>query len=535
MDLNNPLPAVGGSLIIREFWPLFDTVSFASTVLARSFLSFKITKSLSLAMSKKALRSRAFQRATLQSESYRTAGMLCFLAALGIFVIARAIAIPDRLIAALQLAFLAVVIAHEFLMVRAIRKGLRDEKEMAADKWMLNVFLESQIPTVALFLLLGGPWLSPFQVLVAPAVLIYFLLIILSTLRLSPILTMLTGVLSALGYLFVTFYTTTFYQASADALPTTVYFIYAGLILTGGILAAVVAGRIRTHVVAALREAELKSQLDQVNHDLDIARSIQQDLLPAESPKLEDFDIAGWNKPANQTGGDYFDWQSLPDGRLAISLGDATGHGIGPALVSALCRAYARASLVADSEHHQVLDRLNRLLAEDLSANRFVTFALLFLDPEKAEVEVLSAGHGPILCYRHATQEIENLEAQGIPLGMIAGVSYENALVRRLAPNDMIVLVTDGFYEWENRKGEEFGLQRLDSTIRHSRDCSAEEVISKLRSAVEEFCGGTEQRDDLTAVVLKRKAVTTRIGKRRDSRRSTEAPVFVEVGDSYQQ
>src|SRR6185369_15728278 len=233
MDLNNPLPAVGGSLIIREFWPLFDTVSFASTVLARSFLSFKITKSLSLAMSKKALRSRAFQRATLQSESYRTAGMLCFLAALGIFVIARAIAIPDRLIAALQLAFLAVVIAHEFLMFRAIRKALRDEKEMAADKWMLNVFLESQIPTVALFLLLGGPWLSPFQVLVAPAVLIYFLLIILSTLRLSPILTMLTGVLSALGYLFVTFYTTTFYQASADALATTVYFIYAGLILTG--------------------------------------------------------------------------------------------------------------------------------------------------------------------------------------------------------------------------------------------------------------------------------------------------------------
>jgi serine phosphatase RsbU (regulator of sigma subunit) len=462
--------------------------------------------------------------------------MLCFLAALGIFVIARAIATQDRLIAALQIAFLAVVIAHEFFTWRAIRKALRDEKEMAPDKWMLNVFLESQIPTVALFLLLGGPWLRPFQVLVAPAVLIYFLLIILSTLRLSPILTMLTGVLSALGYLFVTFYTTTFYRNSetqTDALPSTVYFIYAGLILTGGILAAVVSGRIRSHVVAALSEAELKSKLDQVNHDLDIARSIQQDLLPAESPKLEDFEIAGWNEPANQTGGDYFDWQSLPDGRLAISLGDATGHGIGPALVSALCRAYTRASLVVDDEHHQVLDRLNRLLADDLSANRFVTFALLFLDPLKGEVEVLSAGHGPILCYRHATREIENLEAQGIPLGMIAGVSYENALVRRLAPNDMIVLVTDGFYEWENRKGEEFGLQRLESAIRQSHDCSAEEVIAKLRFAVEDFCGGTEQKDDLTAVVLKRKAVATRIDERRDSRRSNE--VFVEVGDSYPQ
>jgi hypothetical protein len=76
---------------------------------------------------------------------------------------------------------------------------------------------------------------------------------------------------------------------------------------------------------------------------------------------------------------------------------------IGPALVSALCRAYARASLVVDDEHHHVLDRLNRLLADDLSANRFVTFALVFLDPTTSEVEILSAGHGPILLYRRYT------------------------------------------------------------------------------------------------------------------------------------
>jgi serine phosphatase RsbU (regulator of sigma subunit) len=489
-------------------------------------------------MSEEALRSRAFERATLQSESYRTAGVLCFLAALAIFVIARGVATQNPRIAALQIAILVIVITHEVFMLRAIRKALRDEREIGPDKWMLNVFLESQIPTVALFLLLSAAWLRPYQVLVAPAVLIYFLLIILSTLRLSPVLTTLTGILSALGYLFVSFYTTTFYQdsvARSDALPSAVYFIYAGLILTAGVLAAFVAGRIRSHVVAALREAELNSKLEQVNHDLEIARSIQQDLLPAESPKLEDFEIAGWNEPANQTGGDYFDWQQLPDGRLAISLGDATGHGIGPALVSALCRAYARASLVVDDKHHQVLDRLNSLLAQDLAANRFVTFALVFLDPKTSEVEILSAGHGPILYYKHATRELENLEAQGIPLGMISGVSYESALVRRLAANDMIVLVTDGFYEWENRRDEEFGLQRLESVIRQSHDCGAEELISKLRFAVEDFCGGTEQKDDLTAVVIKRKAVAIPADGRRDASRSTDAKVFVEVGDSYPQ
>jgi serine phosphatase RsbU (regulator of sigma subunit) len=106
--------------------------------------------------------------------------------------------------------------------------------------------------------------------------------------------------------------------------------------------------------------------------------------------------------------------------------------------------------------------------------------------------------------YKYDTDKIESLEAQGIPLGMIAGISYEKAEVRRMAAGDMIVLVTDGFYEWENPHGEEFGVGRLETTIRQARDSSAAEIIAKLRAAVESFCQGTEQKDDLTAVVLKR-------------------------------
>jgi serine phosphatase RsbU (regulator of sigma subunit) len=486
-------------------------------------------------MSQDALKSEAFQRAVLTSEAYRSTGLIFLLGALAILAIARGLATGNSPIVVVEFVFLALIIAREVVTLRKMKGALRGEREIAPNKFVLNVFLESQIPTVALFLLLGGPWLSPFQALVAPAFLIYFLLVILSTLRLSPALSVLTGLLSAIGYLLVTFYTAIRFQnteARSDALPMIVYFMYAGLILTGGILAAVVASRIRTHVAAALRQVELTNQLEQVNHDLDIARSIQQDLLPDQSPSLENFEVAGWNEPANQTGGDYFDWQSLPDGRLAISLGDATGHGIGPALVSALCRAYARASLFAEDKHYQMLDRLNRLLTDDLSTNRFVTFALIFLDPKQSEVEVLSAGHGPILWYKHATNEIENLEAQGIPLGMIAGASYEKALVRKLSPNDMIVVVTDGFYEWENAKGEEFGLLRLESAILQSSDCSAEEVIENLRIAVEEFCDGTEQKDDLTAVVLKRKALVM-TADIRSARVSAQNRVFVETAHSH--
>jgi serine phosphatase RsbU (regulator of sigma subunit) len=278
------------------------------------------------------------------------------------------------------------------------------------------------------------------------------------------------------------------------------------LILAGGVIAAVVAVQIRGYVAGALREAALENELKAMNHDLEIARSIQQGLLPSSVPGLDNFEVAGWNEPADQTGGDYFDWQTLPDGRLAISLGDATGHGIGPALVMASCRAYARASLLVSGKQDGVLGRLNQLLAEDLPANRFVTFVVALLDPITSHVEVLSAGHGPILWYRYATDQIESLDAQGIPLGMFAAANYEPGTKGRLERGDTLVLITDGFYEWENPQGEQFGIPRLEAVIREARDCKPDEAIARLRAAVETFCEGTKQQDDLTAVFLRRKS-----------------------------
>ena len=454
------------------------------------------------------LESQAFYRATLNSEWYRIAGLLAVLGLLLVYTIARTLAFGEFRLLLAQSLVLAIAIAYEAIMLRAIRRALNHDRDIPPLAWMLNVLVESQLPTLALFLLLASQWLTPAQVLVAPAVMVYFLFIILSTLRLSPNLTVLTGLLSALGYLMVAFYAAAKFDSSVArlaAFPRAVYFVYAGGILAGGILAAVVSRQVRGHVTVALREAELQNELERVNHDLGIARSIQQGLLPAKSPGMDQFDVAGWNQPADQTGGDYFDWQALPDGRFAISLADATGHGIGPALVSTSCRAYARASFLANGEQNGLLDRLNRLLAEDLSANRFVTFAVVFVDPFSSNVKVLSAGHGPILWYSYATDKFVNLEAHGIPLGMIAGVKYSHGTDVSLSSGDMLVLVTDGFYEWENPEGEEFGMSRLESVIRESRDYPSEEVIKRLRSGVMSFSRGTSQQDDLTAVIIRRK------------------------------
>jgi serine phosphatase RsbU (regulator of sigma subunit) len=434
--------------------------------------------------------------------------LLCVLVALLVFVILRGVATHNYLLLLVQAIVGVLAIAHEAVMLRAIRAALRDDEDLVPELWVFNILIESQLPTVALFALLLNAWITPFQVLVAPAIVIYFLFITLSTLRLRPSLTLVTGVLSAVGYLFVTLYVELSYGDSTPAserFPFAVYIVYAALIFLAGVIAAAVARQIRGYVRAALREAKLQSELEQINHDLDLARSIQQGLMPASPPQLDEFEIAGWNQPANQTGGDYFDWQLLPDGQLAISIGDATGHGIGPALVSALCRAYARASFLADQKQEQILERLNTLLATDLADDRFVTFAVMFLNPVNAKVKVLSAGHGPILWYQRAMNKWENLEAQGIPLGMIDGMRYEDSSLKYLQAGDMIVLVTDGFYEWQNPESEEFGLERLKETINAARDSSPQEVIAKLYAAVKDFSQGTAQNDDLTAVVLKRK------------------------------
>jgi len=457
-------------------------------------------------MTEETIESRAFQRAALSSEAHRIIGLLWILGALMIAVIANNIASGQTALLYVQTLALGLTIACEIFTLAAVNRALRTNERVPRIIWLIDVLIDSGLPTLALLLLINSRYMDPYQALVAPAVLLYFLFISLSTLRLNPSLSVLTGLLSALGYLAVSAHVAGMYpgpEAGSSAIPR-VYFIYAGLILIGGIVSAVVASQIRHHVFAALRKAELQRELERVHNALDIARSIQQGLLPSRQPVLGGFELAGWNQPAEQTGGDYFDWQTLPDGRVAVSLGDASGHGIGPALVTASCRAYARASFLSGGTDG-LLDRLNRLLAEDLPANRFVTYAVVLLNPFGSHVKVLSAGQGPILWYRYADDKIENLEAQGIPLGLMTGVKYGRASEVRLAPNDLLVLVTDGFYEWANPDDEEFGLARLEAVIRECRDCPAQEVITRLRSAVASFCRGTEQLDDLTAVVLKRK------------------------------
>lgn len=464
------------------------------------------------------IQSSAFAYATLKSERARTIGLLWVIATL-LLILAVRLFLPDspqgRLLERM-VALLFVAAAYEALMLWFINRCLRTNRQVARWVWPANIFAETLIPTTLLLILVSSdpvqPYLvsndsvRPYQVLVAPAALIYFFFIILSTLRLSPVLSRLTGFSAATGYIAVATYVNSRFagfQAPGD-FQFYVFIVYGVFILIGGLIAGAVAAQIRLHVAAALREAELRREKEKLDRDLEIARVIQQGLLPSSPPSVAGFEIAGWNQPADQTGGDYYDWQQLRDGRVVVVLADVTGHGVGPALVTAACRAYSRATLLRDTELETAMARINDLLVADLPAATMVTFVTGVIDPTEKSIQLLSAGHGPLLIYTASDRKIQRLVAHGVPFGFAAGMRYGPPQDIRMAPGDILVLVTDGFAEWENTSEEEFGIERLENTIRSSADQSPNRIVSRIHRAVTEFAAGNRQKDDLTAVIIKR-------------------------------
>ena len=327
-------------------------------------------------------------------------------------------------------------------------------------------------------------------------------------LRLNPTLCRLSGLVAASSYLAAAAYLgwrPSLSVAASLLSPERAVLGYALTLVVAGFVASAVAGEVRKQVDAALREAEARRQVERLEHDLEVARSIQQSLLPSGAPQIEGFEIAGWKRPADQTGGDYYDWQSLPDGRLVVALADVTGHGIGPALLAAVCRAYARASFRGCGGLMPAMEQINASLAGDIGEGNFVTFVTAVCAPGSSRVELLSAGHGPLFLYVLKDDRFDEMGSQGLPLGIIANFVSEPPRVLDLSPGDLLVLTTDGFFEWANPQDELFGPKRLEHVIRTSKVKHPSEIISDLYHAVIEFSGGTKQQDDLTTVIIKRK------------------------------
>ena len=311
------------------------------------------------------IKSVAFEQAHLKSERLR---LLIVLGAIGVAFLLRSVRVlihsgnENVQLWLTPLGLLAPFAAYEFLMLLAVNRAHRKNRELPNAVWIGNIVAENVLPALGIVLTSSSSIEPSYRVLAHPSVLTFFLFISLSTLRLNPALCRLSGFVAAVSYLTAAVYLgwrPSFAPGTSLLSPEKAVIDFALQFVIGGFVTGVVAGEIRKQVDAALREAETRLQVDRLEHDLALARSIQQSLLTSSMPQVDGFEIAAWNRPADQTGGDYYDWQVLPDGKVVVALADVTGHGIGPALLAAVCRAYARASFKAGNGLQAAMIELN--------------------------------------------------------------------------------------------------------------------------------------------------------------------------------
>jgi serine phosphatase RsbU (regulator of sigma subunit) len=449
--------------------------------------------------------SEGFQGALLRTERLRILGVISILVVFGLTAAIRIYLFGSHM-SQVAVFGTAVFVGYELLVLRLVERNIKSGGRIPEWFWTANVVIEMSVPALGVAFLVSDRLIEEYRPLATPWVLLFFPFLLLSTLRLSPVTSSVAGMAGALGYLGAARHHGWHLKSDlvANSVTHTAVPFFALLITASGFIAALVAGEIGKHVQAALREAETKRHLEQMEHDLAIARSIQQSLLPRIRPQVEGLEIAGWNRSADATGGDFFDWKKLDDGRLAVTLADVTGHGIGPALLASVCRAYARASLNGVDDLATTLQKINRCLSEDLSPERFATFVAAVCSSDGREIELLSAGQAPLILYRHAQQTLDEYPAHLVPLGILPQLRAQAAQVMHLEEGDILFLITDGFLEWENDAGEMFGSKRLAEVVQRTSHLSPEAIIAEVYAAVVKFSNGTPQNDDLTIVVIKR-------------------------------
>ena len=402
----------------------------------------------------------------------------------------------------------AILIAFELWLLRVVNWALRSGHVVPRFLWYGSLTLESLFPALGIVCFASNRLQVDYRPLATPWVLAYFPLILLTVLRLSPKLCCVSGIASALGYVAAAYFVGwRFDPLNGFSVTETAVPFCAFLLLITGFLAAGVTVEIRSHMEAALREAETEHRLKEVEHELQIARSIQQSLLPKLRPHIPGFAVAGWSQSADDTGGDFYDWKRLPNGRWVVFLADVTGHGIGPAMLASVCRAYSRASFNDRDDLTTTLQNINRSFSEDLTPERFATFVAAVFEEGSDKVELLSAGHGPLFIYSACDRSVRCMHAQALPLGIFPEMDSTNPANLTMQPGDMVLLITDGFFEWENRAREQFGTKRLEEILRTFCDRQPEVIIAELYDSVVKFSEGTPQNDDLTAVLIKRLAV----------------------------
>jgi phosphoserine phosphatase len=259
--------------------------------------------------------------------------------------------------------------------------------------------------------------------------------------------------------------------------------------------------------VALQRASFLEDRVlrEKLQSDLALARDIQRRVLPESMPELTGYDFAGWSGPAEETGGDIYDAVGMGESRVALLLGDATGHGIGPALSVTQVRAMFRMAVRLSASLDDIFNHVNNQLVDDLAANRFVTAFVGVLDAERHQVRYHAAGQAPLLHFDASTRSCTLLPASTVPMGVMNNPPTKTPSPIDMGPGDVLALITDGLFEHPDPDRAQFGKERTIQLIWELIEQPMTTVVERLLAAVTEFARGAAQDDDMTVLLVKRR------------------------------
>jgi sigma-B regulation protein RsbU (phosphoserine phosphatase) len=237
---------------------------------------------------------------------------------------------------------------------------------------------------------------------------------------------------------------------------------------------------------------------------LKVAEEVQRNLLPKAPPKVPGLELAAISKYSEETGGDYYDFMPLSNGRLAVAVGDVSGHGVGSALLMASARASLRMAWDAGADIADIITRVNKRLAKDVDeTGRFLTLFLLEVDPASKKLKWVAGGHDPALLYDPVSDDFSELGGRGLAVGVLEGAKYEVSHRIGWEPGSILLVGTDGIWETHNDRHEMFGKERLKEIIRAHASASPQSVVDAIINALNDFREGSVQEDDITMVLLK--------------------------------
>lgn len=261
--------------------------------------------------------------------------------------------------------------------------------------------------------------------------------------------------------------------------------------------------------ITARKAAEQQARETQVSlaiaqNEINMARHIQASLLPSVPITTKDFEITGYCLPANQVGGDYFDYFFRTDNQLDMVIADVSGHSFAPALFMVAARSAIRTYANNAETPAHILAALNRFLFKDLdNADFFITLFYLQYDIARHELRFANAGHPPPLLMRAGQAQCQYLDADGLILGVREQIDFEEKILS-LAANDVLLIYTDGLTEAENPQGEFFGLECVSNIFIRLSQQSPQAIITGLLSELKQFCQRDTFNDDITLMVFKR-------------------------------